>query len=175
MKYQVLLFSFFILITDEFVCQVAEPNEMDKASIVKAVNSWADSTFFKFDEPRFEHFVAHYTDEFIIASMRSGSLNKSIKRLEAAKEKETFEGSESDYDEAMSDLLKRKDEAHAALINFSPKVTHYSVIFWANIKLDSGIYNYVKHEVFLNEQFNVVKSDIVGNIGDNSSGKIIYK
>jgi len=75
----------------------------------------------------------------------------------------------------MSDLLKRKDEAHAALINFSPKVTHYSVIFWANIKLDSGIYNYVKHEVFLNEQFNVVKSHIVGNIGDNSSGKIIYK
>jgi len=48
------------------------------------------------------------------------------------------------------------------------------VIFWANIKLDSGIFNYVKHEIQLNEKFTVVKSEIAGNIGDNSKGKIIY-
>lgn len=155
--------------------QVAEPNEYDKASIVKTVNSWADSTFFDYDEPRFENFVAHYTDEFIMASLRSGSFDKSIKRLASSKEKGTYKGTDSEYDEAMKELVKRKEEANAALLNFSPRVTHYSVIFWANIKLDSGIYNYVKHEIHLNEKFVVVKSEIVGNIGDNTKGKIIYK
>lgn len=155
--------------------QVAEPNEQDKISIVKAVNKWADSTFFKYDEPRFENFIAHYTDEFIIASMRSGSLDKSMKRLAVSKEKGTFNGTENDYENIMNDLLKRKKEANATLVNFTPKVTHYSVVFWANIKLDSGIYNYVKHEIQLNEKFAVIKSEIIGNIGDNSDGKIIYK
>jgi hypothetical protein len=155
--------------------QVAEPSEYDKATILKAVNSWADSTFFKYDEPRFENFIAHYTDEFIIASMRSESLDKSIKRLQVSKEKGSYKGTESEYEQAIEDLENRKKEANLALINFSPKVTHYSVIFWANIKLDSGIYNYVKHEIHLNEKFTVVKSEIVGNIGDNTKGKIIYR
>jgi hypothetical protein len=175
MKFILLVLTLSILSVTKSLSQVQEPNELDKSSIVKAVNKWADSTFFKFDEPRFEDFIAHYTDEFIIASMRSGSLDKSMKRLALSKENGTFKGTESDYENTMNDLLKRKEEANATLINFSPKVTHYSVIFWANIKLDSGIYNYVKHEIQLNEKFGVIKSEIVGNIGDNSTGKIIYK
>lgn len=169
------LFLLYLLISSRIISQVTEPTEYDKTAIVKAVNSWADTTFFRYDEPRFENFMAHYTDEFIIASLRSGSLDKSIKRLALSKEKGTYIGTEIEYEQAMEDLLNRKEEAKSALINFYPKVTHYSVIFWANIKLDSGIYNYVKHEIHLSEKFSVVKSEIVGNIGDNSTGKIIYR
>jgi len=172
MKLLVFIFSIFIAFTS--FNQVSEPSDIEKTAIIKAVNAWADSTFFKHDEPRFENFIAHYTDEFIMASMRSGSLDKTMKRLAASREKGTYKGTDSEYEKAMEDLQKRKEEAHAALLNFTPRVTHYSVIFWANIKLDSGIFNYVKHEIQLNEKFTVVKSEIAGNIGDNSKGKIIY-
>lgn len=170
----ILLQFLFLGITSVSFAQVAEPNDYDKAAIVKAVNAWADSVFFKYDEPRFENFIAHFTDEYIIASMRSGSIDKSIRRLKSSKEKGTYTGTESDYEKTMAELKKGKEDATNALVNFTPKVTHYSVIYWANIKLDSGIFNYVKHEVHLNDRFQVVKSEIVGNIGDNSKGKIIY-
>ena len=175
MKLTALLLLIFIFTQNKSFSQVAEPNESDKSAISKSVQNWADSTFFKYDEPRFENFIANYTDEYMMATLRTGSFEKSIKRLKASKAKGTYNGTEKDYKEAINDLTKRKEDAEAVLINFTPKVTHYSVIFWANIKLDSGIYNYVKHEVQLNEKFKVIKSEVEGNIGDNSKGKIIYK
>jgi hypothetical protein len=155
--------------------QVSEPNNSDKAIIIRSVKQWADTTFFKYDEPRFENFTAHYTDEYIIASLRTGSIEKSIKRLVTSKEKGTYTGSEEEYSRTLKDLEQRKEDSQIALLNFTPKVTHYTVVFWANIKLDSGIYNYVKHALQLNPLFEVVGSEITGNIGDNSKGTIIYK
>jgi hypothetical protein len=166
---------FFVFLALPVIGQVSEPSNTDKSAIIRSVKQWADSTFFKYDEPRFENFTAHYTDEYIIASLRTGSIEKSIKRLVNSKEKGTYTGTEEEYNATMKDLEQRKEASKIALLNFSPKVTHYSVVFWANIKLDSGIYNYVKHELQLNQQFEVIGSEITGNIGDNSKGTIIYK
>jgi hypothetical protein len=147
----------------------------DEERVQQAVITWADSTFFSYDEPRFEQFVPHYTDEYRMASMRVESIEKSIARLKNTKEKGTYRGTDQEFENTLKELEMRKTEAEANNQDFRPKVTHYSIVFWANIKLDSGIYNYVRHDVELNDSFRVTKSMISGNIGDNSKGSIIYR
>lgn len=150
-------------------------SESEISSINSKVIEWADSTFYKYDEPRFEEHRAFYTEEYQMAFMRVSSYDKSISRLEKSKENGNFKGTSEEYNQNILDISERKKDAEKNLKDFHPKVTHYSVIFWANIKLDSGIFNYVQHEIHLNENLHVINNKIIGNIGDNSDAKIIYK
>jgi hypothetical protein len=153
---------------------MAQP-DYDQIRVQQAVITWADSTFYNYDEPRFEQFIPHYTDEYRMASMRVESIEKSIARLKNTKDRGTYRGTDQEFNNTLKELEVRKSEAEANNQDFRPKVTHYSIVFWANIKLDSGIFNYVRHELELNDDYRVTKSVISGNIGDNSKGNIIYR
>lgn len=164
-----------LMISSVCFAQEKTDSSADYRRVTASVIHWADSTFHDYNEPRFEHFVPHYTDEYLMTKLRGESLDKSIQRLEKAKERGTYKGTESDYQKAMQDLTDRKKSAQLNETDFRPKVTHYSIVFWSNIRLDSGIYNYVRHDIEINDSYHVIKSHISGNIGDNTKGKIIYK
>jgi hypothetical protein len=169
-----LLFSLFLL-SATLYAQEKPTEDVDYTRVTAAVIRWADSTFHTYNEPRFENFVPHYTDEYLMSKMRAESLDKSIERMERSKERGTYKGTDADYEKAMKDLQERKANAILVGSDFHPKVTHYSITFWSNIRLDTGILNYVRHEIELNDNYQVVKAEITGNIGDNKKGKIVYK
>ncbi len=146
----------------------------DQKKVESAIIAWADTTFKDYNEPRFEKFRANYTDEYLIASMRVKSIERRMSKLRKEYTMDNYKGTEKEFTRTMEDLKKRRKEAEAKNENFRPKVTNYTIHFWANIKLDSGIHNYVEHKIVLNDGYQVVKSNIVGSIGDNKDANILY-
>lgn len=158
-----------------FIAQ-QENNELDDYEKVKqTILTWADSTFYDYDEPRFEHYRANYTDEYLIASLRVKSIDRSIRDLKKSYSSGYYKETDESYNSALEDLESRKKEAVLNNIDFQPKVVTFQVVFWANIKLDSGIYNYIKQDIVLDNEFNVIENKIAGSIGDNKNAAIIYR
>ncbi|MGM0479014.1 MAG: hypothetical protein ACQERC_07300 [Bacteroidota bacterium] len=147
----------------------------DQEKVESAIIAWADTTFKDYNEPRFEKFRANYTDEYLIASMRVKSIDRRMSKLRKEYTMDKYKGTEKEFTKAMEDLKKRRKEAEAKNEDFRPKVTNYTIHFWANIKLDSGVHNYVEHKMVLNDDYKVVKSSIVGSIGDNEDANILYR
>lgn len=146
----------------------------DQKKVESAIIAWADTTFKDYNEPRFEKFRANYTDEYLIASMRVKSIERRMSKLRKEYTMDKYKGTEREFTRTMEDLKKRRKEAEAKNENFRPKVTNYTIHFWANIKLDSGIHNYVEHKIVLNDGYQVVKSSVVGSIGDSKDANILY-
>jgi hypothetical protein len=86
-----------------------------------------------------------------------------------------YPGSEQEFTNTIEDLKDRRNEAEENNKDFHPKVTNYMISFWANIRLDSGVLNYIEHKLILNDNYEVVKSKIVGSIGDNENAKVVYR
>lgn len=149
--------------------------DLDQERVESAVIEWADSTFKEYNEPRFEKYRANYTDEYLIASMRIKSIDRRISELRKEYTMGSYSGTEQEFTDAIQDLKKRRKEAASQNQDFHPKVTNYVITFWANIRLDSGILNYVQHKMILDDNYQVVKAKIVGNIGDNENAKIVYR
>ncbi|HLV41540.1 MAG TPA: hypothetical protein VKY37_04620 [Brumimicrobium sp.] len=154
---------------------LAQEEENDLVQVKKAVITWADSTFYEYNEPRFEHFRANYTDEYLIATLRAKSLERSIRNLKKSYSSENYKGSNEEYENALQDLELRKKEAELNSVDFQPKVSSFQISFWANIKMDSGIYNYIKFNIDLDNDLNMVKNEISGRIGENRNAEIIYR
>lgn len=151
------------------------PKDEDQQKVEKAVLLWADTTFKEYNEPRFEKYRANYTDEYLIASMRVQSIDRSISDIRKQYTMGRYPGSEQEFTNTMDDLKDRRNEAEENNKDFHPKVTNYIISFWANIRLDSGVLNYIEHKLILNDNYEVVKSKIVGSIGDNENAKVVYR
>tara|TARA_B100000508_G_scaffold138385_1_gene134380 strand:- start:65168 stop:65698 length:531 start_codon:yes stop_codon:yes gene_type:complete len=151
------------------------PRDSDQVKVERSVIKWADSTFKEYNEPRFEKYRANYTDEYLIASMRVKSIDRRISELRKEYTMGKYQGTEQEFTDTMEDLKKRRKEAEDNNQDFHPKVTNYVISFWANIRLDSGVLNYVQHKIILNDNYEVIKSKIVGNIGDSENAKIVYR
>jgi hypothetical protein len=149
--------------------------DIDQKKVEKSVLSWADSTFKEYNEPRFEKYRANFTDEYLIASMRVKSIDRRISEIRKEYTMGRYEGTEQEFTNTMEDLKKRRKEAESNNVDFHPKVTNYVITFWANIRLNSGILNYVEHKIILDDNYHVLKSKIVGSIGDNENAKIVYR
>jgi len=156
---------------------LAQDNEEDpdKSKVEESIIIWADSTFKEYNEPRFEKYRANYTDEYLMASLRSKGIDDRISELRKQYSSGKYTGTEKEFTATMEDLKSRRKEAEKNMENFHPKVTNYVINFWANIRLDSGILNYVNHKIILDDNFQVIKTKIVGNIGDNTNAKIAYR
>ncbi|MEX1190649.1 MAG: hypothetical protein WEA99_01665 [Brumimicrobium sp.] len=173
-KASLLIFFLFVLILNTTYSQ-SEIKKEEENQVEKAVIEWADSTFKEYNEPRFEKYRANYTDEYLMASMRIKGIDDRIHELRKEYTSGKYKGSEQAFTETIEDLKSRKEEASEDIKDFHPKVTNYVINFWANILLDSGVLNYVNHKVILDDQMNVVKTKIIGNIGDNENAKIVYR
>jgi hypothetical protein len=149
--------------------------DIDKTKVEQSVITWADSTFKEYNEPRFEKYRANYTDEYLMASLRSKGIDDRISELRKQYSSGKYKGSEKEFTATMEDLKSRRKEAEKNMEDFHPKVTNYVINFWANIKLDSGILNYVNHKVILDDNYQVIKTKIIGNIGENTNAKIVYR
>lgn len=157
------------------VAQNSEEEDPDRIKVEQSVIAWADSTFKEYNEPRFEKYRANYTDEFLMASLRTKGIDDRISEIRKLYTSGKYKGSEQEFTDTMEDLKSRRKEAEKNMENFYPKVTNYVINFWANILLDSGILNYVNHKIILDENYKVIKTNIVGNIGDNENAKIVYR
>ena len=150
-------------------------DDADETKVQQSIIKWADSTFKEYNEPRFEKYRANYTDEYLMASLRAKGIDDRISEIRKQYTSGKYKGTEKEFTATMEDLKKRRKEADQNMENFHPKVTNYVINFWANILLDSGILNYVNHKVILDDNYQVIKTVIVGNIGDNENAKIAYK
>lgn len=157
------------------VAQSPEEEDSDKSKVEQSVIAWADSTFQEYNEPRFEKYRANYTDEYLMASLRAKGIDDRISELRTQYTSGKYKGSEKEFNSTIEDLKSRRKEAEKNMEKFHPKVTNYVVNFWANILLESGILNYVNHKIILDDNYNVIKTKIVGNIGDNENAKIVYR
>lgn len=163
------LFNAFTIIAQD------SEEDVDKSKVEESVISWADSTFKEYDEPRFEKYRANYTDEYLMASLRAKGIDDRISELRKQYTSGKYAGTEKEFTDTMEDLKSRRKEAESNMENFHPKVTNYVINFWANILLDSGVMNYVNHKIILDDNYKVIKTKIVGNIGDNANAKIVYR
>jgi hypothetical protein len=174
-KLALLLLLPILLITHSYFAQNPGEDDIDQAKVKQSIIKWADSTFKEYNEPRFEKYRANYTDEYLMASMRAKGIDDRISEIRKLYTSGKYKGSEKEFTETMDDLKARRKEAEQNMENFHPKVTNYVINFWANILLDSGVLNYVNHKVILDDNYQVIKTVIVGNIGDNENAKIIYR
>lgn len=173
-KLALILLLPFIFNSFTFLSQVSE-EDIDQSKVEKSVIDWADSTFKEYNEPRFEKYRANYTDEYLMASLRTKGIDDRISELRKQYTSGKYTGTEKEFTATMEDLKGRRKEAESNMENFHPKVTNYVINFWANILLDSGVMNYVNHKVILDDNYQVIKTKIVGNIGDNENAKIAYR
>lgn len=171
-KFLTLLFLFIVL---TFSLKAQDTLSTDEQIVKEAVIEWADSSLYSYNEPRFKNFVANYTDEYLMKKMRADAIDKSIERIEKSYNEGTYKGSESDYKKSIHELEVRKREALDGEKDFHPKVTSYTISFWSNILLDSGVYNHFEIIVTLNDYYEVIKTKVNSSIGDNKKGKIWYK
>lgn len=172
-KFLLLLCPILIMATTHVKAQ--DSITSDQQSVEQAILKWADSTLESYNEPRFENFVANYTDEYLMKKMRADAIEKSIERIEKSKKKGTYKGSEADYKKSIYNLELRKEEALEGEKDFHPKVTSYTISFWSNILLDSGVYNHFEFIVTLDDYYKVIKHKVNSSIGDDKKGKIRYK
>lgn len=171
---QLLLLIVFVKVGSIFAQEIKEENS-DKIKVEQSIISWADSTFKEYDEPRFEKYRANYTDEYLMASLRAKGIDERISELKEQYSTGQYSSSKKEFKSTIEDLEKRKKEAEKNMDNFHPKVTNYVIHFWANILLDSGVTNYVNQRIILNDNYRVIKTKIIGNIGDNENAKIVYR
>lgn len=176
MKKLALLLLLPILIFSHFnFAQNSTEIDVDQTKVQQSIIKWADSTFKEYNEPRFEKYRANYTDEYLMASLRAKGIEDRISEIRKLYTTGKYKGSEKEFTTTMEDLKSRRKEAEKNMENFHPKVTNYAINFWANILLDSGVLNYVNHKVILDDNYQVIKTTIVGNIGDNENAKIAYR
>lgn len=170
----ILLVLFFYNV-NSLLAQNNEEEDTDKIKIEQSIIFWADSTFKEYNEPRFEKFRANYTDEYLMASLRAKGIDDRISELRKQYTSGKYNGTEKEFTSTMEDLKNRRKEAEKNMEYFHPKVTNYVINFWANILLDSGVLNYVNHKIILDDNYKVIKTKIIGNIGDNENAKIAYR
>src|SRR5690554_6369134 len=118
--------------------------------------AWADTTFYDYNEPRFENYRANYSDEYLIATMRVKSIERSIKNHKKTYSSGYYKESDETYKKSFEELEARKNEAVASSYNFMRKVDNYEITFWANIKLDSGFHNNINQRFVLNIKFTII-------------------
>lgn len=176
MKNLTLLLLFPLLLTVHLsFTQNNDKVDTDQQNVQQSVIKWADSTFKEYNEPRFEKYRANYTDEYLMASLRAKGIEDRISEIRKLYSSGKYKGSETEFTSTIEDLKNRRNEAQKNMKDFHPKVTNYVINFWANILLDSGVLNYVNHKVILDDNYQVIKTTIVGNIGDNENAKIAYR
>jgi hypothetical protein len=173
-KLALILLLPFLLNAFTILAQDSE-EDVDKSKVEESIITWADSTFKEYNEPRFEKYRANYTDEYLMALLRAKGIDDRISEIRKLYTSGKYKGTESEFSSTMEDLKNRRKEAETNMEDFHPKVTNYVINFWANIKLDSGIMNYVNHKIILDDNYQVIKTKIVGNIGDNENAKIVYR
>lgn len=172
-KKSLTFFILFILLTTNSFAQDSLVSDQQK--VENAIIKWADSTLESYNEPRFEKFVANYTDEYLMKKMRADAIDKSIDRVKKSYKNGSFKGTEADYKKSISELEVRKQEALEGEKDFHPKVTSYTISFWSNVLLDSGVYNNIEFIITLDDYYEVIKHKVNSTIGDDKKGKIRFK
>ena len=107
--------------------------------------------------------------------MRADAIDKSINRIKKSYKNGTYKGSEADFNKSIADLDQRKKEALEGEKDFHPKVTSYTISFWSNVLLDSGIHSYVEFIITLDDYFEVIKYKVNNSVGDDKKGEIRFK
>lgn len=167
LKMKLLFATLCILFTTASWSQDTVKSE-DQLNVEKSVLAWADSMFKEYNEPRFEKFVANVTDEYLMVTLREEMIDKSMARLEMSKKSGRV--TDEEFEKQTNDLEKRKSEAHDAAQDFKPKVSNYTISFWANFKLDSGVFNYIEYKVVVSDDLEVVKYEKISGIGAKNDG-----
>lgn len=148
-----------------YLQQSQKGTKEEKELAEKSVLLWADETFHSYDSPRFENFVAHYTEEYQMMSMRVEMLEKRREKVDSVKEKENYEN-----------LGAEIEKAKKRVADIEQRVTHYEVDFWANIATTDGITVNYRHKIILDNNFKVVSHEETAAIGKKDQNtKIRYK
>lgn len=144
-------------------------------SVKKAVTTWADSTFRYYENVRLKNFRVIYSDDYLIAQLRLKNLERDLKKLKAKYESGTFEGTDEFYKRKYRMIGSRKQDAENNLDTFTTKVDRFYVIFCSNIKLVTGVFNYMEFKIFVDQQYRVVENTIKKTEEEKKNSKILFR
>lgn len=147
-----------------------------EAKVKEKVIEWANQTFKKYDNPRFEKFLIYYSDAYQMWMMRPSMLDKKLKQLEKSYADGTSNLSEEAYQEQKKSIIKQKTDVKERLDKMTNFAEKFTIHFWANIQTNDGITVQYEHIMVLDGAYNVIENKINSAIGKKSSAtKILYK
>lgn len=150
-------------------------SSQDQIKVEQAVVEWANATFIKHENYKFEHFKAFYTDEYFIQTSRIEMYNDKIESLKTKKENGEYHGSDEQFNadvQKLTDAIKKAEDISKKI----DRVTHYETHFWTNIQTKDGITVYYELIVKLNNDYTVVEAVENSSIGKKGpDSKIAYK
>ena len=177
MKGNILSVAFMLITIIGFSLGESEKQQLetDIVKVKENVLEWADSVFYHHEGYRFEHFHAHYTEEFYIVMLRSDQYRKKIEELEKSKEEKKFFGSEDEYQNELSNLKRKYEKFQFIVQSFASRAVFFEIIFWSNIKTKHGYPVYYSHKFKLSNDFIIMSASIKSSIGNRDSANgIIY-
>ena len=137
----------------------------DEKKVEEAVIKWADETFYKHTEYKFENFHAFYTDEYFIAVMRTDMFKDRLASLERRRAAGSYKGSDADYEAEHKDLQEKYDAGKKEVDEFENRVLYYQVSFWSNIQTTDGLTVYYEYIVKLDSDYKVTEYEENSAIG----------
>ena len=141
----------------------------DEQKVKDAVVAWADNTFYKHSEYKFENFHAFYTDEYFIAVMRTDMYKDRLTSLEKRKAAGSYKGSDADYEAEHKDLQEKYDAGKKEVDEFVDRVMYYQISFWSNIQTTDGLTVYYEYIVKLDNSYSVTEYEENSAIGKKDS------
>jgi hypothetical protein len=148
----------------------------DEKKVKDATVIWADNTFYKHSDYKFEHFHAFYTEEYFIATMRTRMYKERLDLLESKKESGRYKKTEEEYQKEHTENKEAYTKVKNELDNMHNRVTHFEIHFWSNIQTNDGITVYYEHIVKLDNDYQVTSAEVHSAIGKKSDKtEILYK
>ena len=143
--------------------------------VKESVVLWADSTFRYYEGARFKTYKPIYSDEYVIARLRERNLERELNQLKVQYESGKFEGTEEFYKRKYRMIMGRKQDAANNLEGFQNKIGSFYVVFCTNIKLVTGIFNYTEFQVFLDNNYRVVRNTLPETDEEKRNSKILFR
>ena len=156
----------------------APQNEIDSSAdqpkVEQAVVNWANTTFKRHQDYKFEHFKAFYTDEYFIQTMRLELYAEKIAALEKKKANGEYTGSDEVFNADVQKLKGAMDKAKATIEKIDP-VEYFQIHFWSNILTKDGITVYYELILKLDGNYAVTEAMENSSIGKKGvESKIAY-
>lgn len=170
------LFGFLTLIN--FHGQELIDSSADKIKVEESVMKWCDDNLHSYEGKKFEKFHAYYTDEFEMENIKVDMYTNQLQSLERRKKAGKYSGTEEKYNAEVKANKEKIEKTKKGLVSFKPKVTHYEVYLWTNIKTKKGTSVFFELYFKLNDEYKVVSHKINSAIGGNADpqkNEIMFK
>lgn len=171
-----ILFGFLTLIS--FHGEDLFDSALDEKKVEESTMKWCEDNLHSYEGKKFEKYHAYYTDEFEMENIKVDMYTNQLESLERRKKTGKYSGTDEKYNAEVKAKKEKIEKTKQGLVSFSPKVTHYEIYLWTNIKTKQGKSVFIELYFKLNDDYKVVSHKInsaIGGYADPQKNEIIYK